>query len=55
MTALALDEENIRTRLLECSVSEDLIKQLDSSEARDLLIHVLLLIGKHQDNLGKED
>lgn len=55
MTVIGMDDVTVRTRLLECSVSEDFIKSLDNPEARDLLFHVLALINKHRDSLRKED
>ena len=54
MNALALDEETVRQRLLECSVSKELIKQLDTAEARELLINVLLLISKPRNGIRND-
>lgn len=49
------DDKAVKNKLLQYSISEELVDSLKPEEARDLLKHVLLLIAKHEDKLQRQN
>lgn len=48
------ENESIRAKLLEYSVSEELVKRLEPLQAKDLLEHIEILVNKYGKECGEK-
>lgn len=53
-TLVMEDDKSVSVKLLEYSVSEELVNRLAPLQARDLLEHVMILVKKHEVRLRRE-